>query len=90
MCAELHTAALMESFRNIDDKPRQHTVCMLDRLRNGGEVDTLIALLQRARGVTPVASPLDGLHFIVSRHAGNVQALSELWRSLRFDGLASA
>ena len=83
-------AQLVESFRNVDGKPRQRTVCTLGRLEDGGEVDTLIASLQRARGVTPLASPLDGLRFTESRHAGDVWALSELWRSLGFDDLASA
>jgi transposase len=83
-------AQLVESFRNAEGKPRQRTVCTLGRLEDGGEVDTLIASLQRARGVTPVASPLDGLRFTQSRHAGDVWALSELWRSLGFDDLASA
>ena len=35
-------------------------------------------------------SPLDGLRFTDSRHAGDVWALSELWRSLGFDDLARA
>ena len=35
-------------------------------------------------------SPLEGLRFTGSRHAGDVWALSELWRSLGFDDLASA
>ena len=83
-------AQLVESFRNEDGKPRQRTVCTLGRLEDGGEVDTLIAALQRARGITPTPSPLDGLRFTDSRHAGDVWALSELWRSLGFDGLASA
>jgi transposase len=83
-------AQLVESFRNVDGKPRQRTVCTLGRLEDGGEVDTLIASLQRARGVAPAASPLDGLRFTESRHAGDVWALSELWRSLGFDDLASA
>ena len=83
-------AQLVESFRNEDGKPRQRTVCTLGRLEDGGEVDTLIASLQRARGIAPVASPFDGLRFTDSRHAGDVWALSELWRSLEFDGLASA
>jgi hypothetical protein len=83
-------AQLVESFRNEDGKPRQRTVCTLGRLEAGGEVDTLIASLQRARGIAPTASPLDGLRFTDSRHAGDVWALSELWRSLGFDGLASA
>jgi hypothetical protein len=38
----------------------------------------------------PHHPPLDGLRFTDSRHAGDVWALSELWRSLGFDGLASA
>ena len=83
-------AQLVESFRNEEGKPRQRTVCTLGRLEDGGEVDTLIASLQRARGVTPLASSLDGLRFTDSRHAGDVWALSELWRSLGFDDLASA
>jgi hypothetical protein len=83
-------AQLVESFRNADGKPRQRTVCTLGRLEDGGEVDTLIASLQRARGIAPVPSPLDGLRFTGSRHAGDVWALSELWRSLGFDDLASA
>jgi transposase len=83
-------AQLVESFRNVDGKPRQRTVCTLGRLEDGGEVDTLIASLQRARGIAPLTSPLDGLRFTESRHAGDVWALSELWRSLGFDDLASA
>ena len=83
-------AQLVESFRNTDGKPRQRTVCTLGRLEEGGEVDTLIASLQRARGIAPVPSPLEGLRFTGSRHAGDVWALSQLWRSLGFDDLASA
>ena len=60
-------AQLVESFRNEDGKPRQRTVCTLGRLEDGGEVDTLIASLQRARGIAPVASPLD-LKFDTSEH----------------------
>jgi transposase len=83
-------AQLVESFRNEQGKPRQRTVCTLGRLEDGGEVDTLIAALQRARGVAATPSPLAGLRFTESRNAGDVWALSELWRSLGFDGLASA
>ena len=83
-------AQLVESFRNEEGKPRQRTVCTLGRLEPGGEVDTLIASLQRARGIAPVASALEGLRFTQSRQAGDVWALSELWRSLGFDGLTSA
>jgi transposase len=82
-------AQLVESFRNEDGKPRQRTICTLGRLEAGGDVDTLIASLQRARGLAPGASALDGLSFKESRHAGDVWALSELWRSLGFDDLVS-
>ena len=84
------SAQLVESFRNEEGKPRQRTVCTLGRLESGGEVDTLIASLQRAQGIAPVASALDGLRFTDSRHAGDIWALSELWRSLGFDDLASS
>ena len=83
-------AQLVESFRNEDGKPRQRTVCTLGRLESGGEVDTLIASLQRARGITPAASAFADLRFTGSRHAGDIWALSQLWRSLGFDDLASA
>ena len=83
-------AQLVESFRNEEGKPRQRTVCTLGRLEPGGEVDTLIAALQRARGIAPTASGLADLRFTGSRHAGDIWALSELWRSLGFDDLALA
>ena len=83
-------AQLVESFRNEEGKPRQRTLCTLGRLEAGGEVDTLIASLQRAQGMAPATSALDGLRFTDSRHAGDIWALSELWRSLGFDDLALA
>jgi len=83
-------AQLVESFRNEEGKPRQRTVCTLGRLEAGGDVDTLIAALQRARGIAPSAGALDNLRFTDSRHAGDIWALSELWRTLGFDDLASA
>jgi transposase len=83
-------AQLVESFRNEEGKPRQRTLCTLGRLEVGGEVDTLIASLQRAQGIAPATSALDGLRFTDSRHAGDIWALSELWRSLGFDDLALA
>ena len=46
--------------------------------------------MQRVRGIAPAAGALDGLRFTDSRHAGDIWALSELWRSLGFDGLATA
>ena len=87
-----HYAQLVESFRNEDGQPRQRTICTLGRLEPGGDVDKLIAALQRARGLdaTPASNPLDGLRFEGSRCAGDVWALWQLWRSLGFDDLAVA
>ena len=88
-------AQLVESFRNDDGQPRQRTICTLGRLESGGDVDKLIASLRRAQGLDaadsePRANPLDGLRFIDSRSAGDVWALSQLWRALGFDDLAGA
>lgn len=83
-------AQLVESFRNDEGQPRQRTICTLGRLEAGGEVDTLIASLQRARGIWPAAGALECLRFTDSRHAGDIWALSELWRSLGFDALATS
>jgi hypothetical protein len=83
-------AQLVESFRNEEGKPRQRTICTLGRLEAGGEVDTLIASLQRARGIARASAGLDGLRFTDSRHFGDIWALSELWRSLGFDDLAAS
>ena len=86
-------AQLVESFLNEKGKPRQRTICMPGRLENGGEVDILIASLQRAHGIDPpcaATSPFDGLRFTGSCPAGDVWAVSEPWRSFGFDDLASA
>ena len=74
-------AQLVESFLNEKGKLRRRTICTPGRLENGGEVDILIASLQRARGIDPLCaatSPLDGLRFTGSRPAGDVWAVSEL------------
>jgi transposase len=85
-------AQLVESFRNEAGQPRQRTICTLGRLEPGGDVDKLIAALQRARGLDVVSAvnPLEGLRFEGSRCAGDVWALWQLWRSLGFEDLASA
>ena len=100
-------AQLVESFRNDQGKPRQRTVCTLGRVEADGDLDRLIASLQRAQSLgneqgpahkseldaksaaAPV-HPLDSLLFIDSRSAGDVWALSCLWRALGFDDLAGA
>lgn len=83
-------AQLVESFRNEQGQPRQRTVCTLGRLEAGGEVDTLIASLQRARGIAPTVGALESLRFTDSRHFGDIWVLSELWRTLGFDALATS
>ena len=63
-------AQLFETFRNEEGKPRQRTICTLGRLEAGGDVNTLIASLQRAQGqpaaaaAAPPVNPLDNLRFI--------------------------
>ncbi|WP_031407186.1 IS1634 family transposase [Thiomonas sp. FB-Cd] len=83
-------AQLVESFRNDAGQPRQRTVCTLGRLDVGGDVDKLIAGLQRAQGRAPAASSLQGLRFLASRQAGDVWALAQLWKQLELDELAGA
>ena len=69
---------------------RASAPCTLGRLEAGGEVDTLISALQRARNLDASANPLEGLRFVDSRCAGDVWALTQLWHSLGFDDLAAA
>lgn len=87
-------AQLVESYRNESGSPRQRTICTLGRVEPGGDVDKLIAGLQRAQGATgtseAVADPLAGLQFLDARAAGDVWALSQLWQSLGLDELALA
>ena len=83
-------AQLVESFRNEAGQPRQRTVCTLGRLDVGGDVDKLVAGLQRAQGRAPSSSSLQGLRFLGSRQAGDVWALAQLWKQLELDELAGA
>ena len=87
-------AQLVESYRNESGSPRQRTICTLGRVEPGGDVDKLIAGLQRAQGATgtseAVSDPLAGLQFLDARAAGDVWALSQLWQSLGLDELALA
>ena len=87
-------AQLVESYRNESGSPRQRTICTLGRVEPGGDVDKLIAGLQRAQGATGTseadADPLAGLQFLDARAAGDVWALSHLWQSLGLDELALA
>ena len=80
-------AQLVESFRNESGQPRQRTIATLGHLDAGGQVDRLIAALQRAQG-REAASP--SLEFLESRSAGDVWALWHLWQSLGFEDLSLA
>jgi transposase len=87
-------AQLVESYRNESGSPRQRTICTLGRVEPGGDVDKLIAGLQRAQGASgtsdAISDPLAGLQFLDARAAGDVWALSQLWQSLGLDELALA
>ena len=80
-------AQLVESFRNDTGQPRQRTIATLGHLDAGGQVDRLIAALQRVQG-REAASP--SLEFLESRSAGDVWALWHLWQSLGFEDLSLA
>jgi hypothetical protein len=80
-------AQLVESFRNDAGQPRQRTIATLGHLDAGGQVDRLIAALQRAQG-REAACP--SLEFLESRSAGDVWALWHLWQSLGFEDLSLA
>jgi hypothetical protein len=80
-------AQLVESFRNDTGQPRQRTIATLGHLDAGGQVDRLIAALQRAQGREAVSPSLE---FLESRSAGDVWALWHLWQSLGFEDLSLA
>lgn len=80
-------AQLVESFRNENGQPRQRTIATLGHLDAGGQVERLIAALQRAQGHQG-ASP--SLEFLEARSAGDVWALWHLWQSLGLEDLALA
>jgi hypothetical protein len=83
-------AQLVESFRNEAGQPRQRTICTLGRLDQGGEVDALIAALQRARGAATGTPAFADLRFTDCRNAGDVWALFRVWQDLGLDQLATA
>ena len=83
-------AQLVESFRDEHGKPRQRTVATLGRIdEHGGQVDSLLDGLLRAKG-RPVAAGGDlQVRFESARCLGDVWALDALWNELGFSGLGA-
>jgi transposase len=83
-------AQLVESFRDEHGKPRQRTVATLGRIdESGGQVDSLLNGLLRAKG-RPVAAGGDPqLRFESALCLGDVWALDALWHELGFNGLGA-
>jgi len=81
---------LVESFRNDEGKPRQHTVATLGRLDEvGGGVDSLLHGLLRAKGLPGAMAATPQLEFESALALGDVWALDQLWKELGFGALAS-
>lgn len=84
-------AQLVESYRDEHGKTRQRTVCTIGRVdENGGQVDSLLSGLLRARGRPSVAAPEEApqVRFESALALGDVWVLDQLWRELGFDSLA--
>ena len=83
-------AQLVESFRDEHGKPRQRTVATLGRIdESGGQVDSLLNGLLRAKG-RPVAAGGDPqVRFESALCLGDVWALNALWHELGFHGLGA-
>ena len=82
-------AQLVEAFRDEQGRPRQRTLATLGRVdENGGQLDSVLNALLRARGHGPrdLASPQ--VRFESALALGDVWALDQLWRELGFDSLA--
>jgi len=83
-------ARLVESFRNADGQPRQRTVATLGRIdERGGQLDTLLAGLLRAKGRAAADGDAPQLRFESALALGDVWALDALWHELGFDSLAA-
>jgi len=83
-------AQLVESFRDEHGKPRQRTVATLGRIdESGGQVDSLLNGLLRAKGRPVAASGDPQVRFESALCLGDVWALDALWHELGFDGLGT-
>ena len=80
---------MVESYRDELSRPRQRTVCTLGRLDEvGGQVDSLLNGLLRAKGMPASMAELPQISFESALALGEVWALDQLWRELGFDTLA--
>ena len=82
-------AQVVESFRDADGQPRQRNLLTLGRVdENGGQVDSLLQSLLKARGLGPRDTATPQVRFESALALGDVWALDQLWRELGFDALA--
>lgn len=82
-------AQLTESFRDTSGKTRQRTLATLGRIdESGGQVDTVLSALLRAKGRGDEAFAAPRIAFESSLALGDVWALDQLWHELGFDRLA--
>ena len=86
-----HTyAQLVESFRDEHGRPRQRTLATIGRVDEaGGQVDSLLKSLQRAKGQPASELSPPQVRFECARALGDVWALDQLWHELGFDRLAA-
>jgi len=86
-----HTyAQLVESFRDEHGRPRQRTLATIGRVDEaGGQVDSLLKSLQRAKGQPASELSTPQVRFECARALGDVWALDQLWHELGFDRLAA-
>ncbi|XVJ69222.1 MAG: IS1634 family transposase [Rhizobacter sp.] len=83
-------AQLVESFRDEHGKPRQRTVATLGRIdERGGQVDSLLNGLLRAKGRPVVVAGDPQVRFESALSLGDVWALDALWHELGFNRLGA-
>jgi hypothetical protein len=81
---------LVESFRDEHGRPRQRTVATLGRIDElGGQVDSLLNGLLRAKGRPVVVAGDPQVRFESALSLGDVWALDALWHELGFNRLGA-
>lgn len=86
-----HTyAQLVESYRDEHGRPRQRTLATMGRVdESGGQVDSLLKGLLRARGRCRSEASAPQVRFESALALGDVWVLDQLWRELGFEGLGA-